>query len=144
MRLLISVFNKWIIFSISGWNPLDNDFPQTCQEKHEKDLAGELTTAACITCCDDSSWTNSGLCTSAKVHRNSRPAKSDVKTHGNERIVLYLRYFWYFFPLSIWQQLSWAMNYFSSSKPCLVYWLGLASYAASQIFSSLPWCPGFG
>lgn len=52
------MFNKWKIFWISGWTPLDNGFPQTCQEKDKKDLAGELTTAAYITSYDDSSWTN--------------------------------------------------------------------------------------
>lgn len=61
----ISVFNKWIIFSLSGLTPLDNGFPQTCQEKVKKDLAGGSTTAS-ITAAEQTA----GLCTNAKLYRS--------------------------------------------------------------------------
>lgn len=83
------MFNKLMTFSLSGLTPLDNGFPQTSQDKVEKDLASE-STAASITAAEQTA----GLGTNANLYRHSRPPRSEVKPHwllnGSGRIILCL------------------------------------------------------
>lgn len=64
-----------MIFSLSGLTPLDNGFPQTCQEKVKKDLAGESTTVSV-----PAAEHTAGLGTNANLYRHSRPPQVGSKT----------------------------------------------------------------